>query len=229
MKQDQVPLPLNHLTQNSFALYLGNESVVKSLENPAALPQFTYIWGDAFTGKSHLLAGMNDLLAASEYSHLMLDAEQLQYFDFTAVLPDGLSFVLLDDIDVLAGDREGELALFNLFNYCKSHACQLVVTALVHPKSSLWQLPDLVSRLNSGLVFALETLKGELALSRIKNIFEVNGMPLEEGVYKYLQAHHASTLPDLYQLFELVASESLKLKRKVTIPLIKKTIQESVS
>lgn len=229
MKSGQVPLPLSHSAQNNFAVFLGNEAVVNALQNIHDLPQFTYLWGGRHTGKSHLLSAVSGCLDAAEINHLALNAEQLPHLDITAVLPDSLLFLLLDDVDVLAGDEAGERALFNLFNHCKAMACRLLVTAAVHPKSQQWTLPDLVSRLNSGLVLPLEPLKGDLALSRIKNIFEANGISLEAGVYKYLQAHHASTLPELYRLYELVASESLKLKRKVTIPLIKKTMQESVS
>ncbi len=229
MNSGQVPLPLRHSDQNSLAMFLGNDAVVNALQNVEDLPQFTYLWGSRHTGKSHLLSAVSDSLNIKQINHLDLDAAQLLQLDFSAVLPDSLSFLLLDDVDVLAGDEAGELALFNLFNHAKAIGYRLLVTASVHPKSQRWQLPDLVSRLNSGLVLSLEPLKGEPALSRIKNIFETNGISLEAGVYKYLQAHHASTLPELYQLYELVASESLKLKRKVTIPLIKKTMQESVS
>ncbi|MGJ8664670.1 MAG: HdaA/DnaA family protein, partial [Marinicella sp.] len=160
---------------------------------------------------------------------LLLDSLVLKQVDVTSILADDLQFLLLEDVDLLMSDHAGELALFNLFNYCKNNSIKLVVSSLVHPKDNAWQLPDLISRLNSGLTYALEPLNGSDAMTCIAKQFSLNGMTLDKTVIHYLQTHYSSSYPALFRLFLSVSTQSLKLKRKVTVPLIKQAIKDSES
>ncbi len=226
MNQHQATLPFSPLAGVRFSEYLGNESVVDVLKAHQDLPDFVYILGGRFSGKTHLFNAFNHNLK-DESSCFAVDAIYLNEVDLTQVLPSGLEYLLLDDIHELAGDEAAELALFNLFNHCKSQKITLVVFASTHSKSGDWKLPDLISRINSGLSQKLVTLQGDKALSCIVNQFKLNGIPLDGAVVQYLQSYLSSDFAELYSLFLKVSSESLKLKRKVTIPLVKQVIQDS--
>jgi DnaA family protein len=229
MSQQQATLPFNQQATQNFQHFEGNQAVVETLKNIQSLPQFVYIWGNSFSGKTHLLSAMSAFLSEADAVCFAVDAVQLTQVDLTQVLPEGLNFLLLDGVQVLAGVADAEVALFNLFNHCKARGTGLIVSASIHNKSNKWQLPDLISRLNSGLSLRLETLQGSAALTCISRQFAVNGIPLERAVIQYLQTHHSSDYAELYRLFLQVSAESLKLKRKVTVPLLKQIMQQQAN
>ncbi len=229
MSQQQATLPFNQQSTQNFKQYIGNDSVVETLQQPQSLPQFVYIWGNSYSGKTHLLNALEGYLTEAKVVCLAVDAIYLTQVELVQVLPQGLAYLLLDDVHKLAGEAASEVALFNLFNHCKAKGVTLIVTASAHSKSTVWQLPDLISRLNSGLTLKVESLQGEMALYCITRQFEINGIPLEPAVIQYLQTHHSSDYAELYRLFLQVSIESLKLKRKVTVPLLKQIMQQQVN
>ncbi len=221
MSQRQAILPFNHRAPDELNQFIGNDAVLSVLKTPVELPQFVYLWGVQYTGKTHLLQAVENLFLAAKKTVFSLPAVQLLSTDLVAVLPAEMDCLMLDDVHTLAASTEGELALFNLFNHCKSRHIKLLVTANMHPKDNAWQLPDLVSRLTSGLTLMLEPLKGQAAFDCLEKQFEYYGLPLDEPVMHYIKTHCSSAYSELYKLFLLVAGESLQLKRKVTVPLIK--------
>jgi len=226
MTSKQVPLQLNNSLRYVFVDFIANETAVEALRNFQKLPQFTYLWGDVSSGKTHLLGALEHELRTAQLSNLMLDADMISDKDVFNNIPDNLAFLLLDDVDKLKSDSTFELDLFNMYNLCRSQGTKLLVSSAVSPRSTDWQLPDLKSRLNSGLLLTLESLKGELALECIKRQFFNYGIPLDLTVINYLKTTQNTSYQYLYKLFLYLASESLKLKRKVTIPLVKKAIQD---
>ena len=227
MTQVQLPLQMNAKKTADFESFIGNESVVKSLKEFGSLPGFTYIWGKQYSGKSHLIDAMNDSLVAQSKNVLILDAKMLSHDELLNVIPAGVESILIDDVGLCASNDAGEVGLFNLFNRCKSLDCKLVVTARIPARADQWLLPDLKSRLNSGLILHLEPLNHEKALLCLEQQFNVHGIPLDPAVMNYLRANQNTSFEYLYELFLCLAAESLKLKRKVTVPLVKKAIQEN--
>ncbi|TDR16267.1 HdaA/DnaA family protein [Marinicella litoralis] len=226
MNQSQVPLPLNNKDPFLFGDFIGNEEVVDALSRFEQLPQFTYLWGVEYSGKSHLMSALNGLLESAEVNFLILDANMIADEHLVNHLPAQIKFLLINDIDTVASDSVGEVALFNLYNYCLAHHCKLVVSSSISPRSDQWMLPDLQSRLNSGLVLSLEMLKGDQALKCIEHQFAMNGIPLESAVVKYLKTTQNTSYSYLYQLFMRLSAETLKLKKKLTVPLVKKALQD---
>ena len=227
MKQLQATLPFSSMAQPTLADFIGHDTVVEALNQPNQLPAFTHIWGGKHTGKTHLLLSLAALLEQHNIPHLLLDGNQIGSLDWAAVLPDSMAFLLLDDVGEMAGQEDHEIALFNGFNHCRSAHIKLVLSSHIQARDPQWQLPDLRSRLQSGLGFTLEPLQGEQALLCMQQQFRLNGIKLDPAVMQYVQAHHRSSYPHLYQLFTRLAAASLALKRKVTVPLVKQVMQEN--
>lgn len=213
------------MTQPTLADFIGHETVVEALGQPTRLPAFTYIWGCEHTGKSHLLHALAANLEQNNEPHMLLNAQQIGGMDWAAVLPVSIEFLLLDDAGILAGNEAHEIALFNGFNHCRAANIKLILTSHVQARDPQWQLPDLRSRLQSGLGFTLSPLQGDQALQCMQQQFHLNGIKLDPAVMQYVQAHHRSSYPQLYQLFTRLAAASLSLKRKVTVPLVKQVMQ----
>ncbi len=227
MNQSQLPLPLNKKLSCLFDDFIGNEEVVDALNRFEQLPQFTFLWGVKYSGKSHLMSALDHSLETTNSTYLVLDSSMISDVNLLNNLPNGIECLLINDVDLVARNPDGELALFNLYNYCLAHHCKLVVSSSISARSDEWQLPDLKSRLNSGLVLTLEILKGDLALQCIEQQFELNGIPLEPAVVRYLKTTQNTSYSYLYQLFMRLSTETLKLKRKLTVPLIKKALQDN--
>lgn len=226
MTQPQVPLDMTQSESHTFEGFIGSEGLVESLSSPEKLPQFTYLWGVKHSGKTHLINALAEELAKRGTAHVSLDASMLHDADVFDHLPEGLDFLLLDDVQVLQSHVEGEVALFNVYNWCRDKQCQLVVSAGCSNRSEQWQLPDLRSRLTAGLTLHIEPLKGEHALHCLERQFSLNGIPIDKAVIDYLRTHQNTSFEHLYALFRQVASHSLVLKRKVSVPLIKESLKQ---
>lgn len=224
MTQPQVPLNLAHELPRTFARFTGNNALVKTLSDHQSLPQFVYLWGERYSGKTHLMQALADQLDQDSVAHLLLDAVALADGDVLDQLPGGLSFLLLDDVQALQQVSDGEVALFNVYNRCRAADCHLVVAANCAARSEGWQLPDLRSRLTSGLTLHVEPLSGDDALDCFKQQFEACGIPLDQAVIDYVKNHQNTAFDQLFELFQELASQSLVMKRKVTVPLIKETL-----
>jgi len=227
MNQSQLPLPLNKKTAFLFDDFFSNEEVVDTLKRFEQLPQFTFLWGVEYAGKSHLMSALSHSFEVNSVAYLALDTSMIADVNLVNNIPSEIDFLLINDINLIAGSPEGEVALFNLYNFCLAHHCKLVVSSRISPRSEQWQLPDLKSRLNSGLVLPLEMLKGDLALRCLEQQFEMSGIPLESAVISYLKTTQNTSYANLYQLFMRLSAETLKLKRKLTVPLIKKALQDN--
>lgn len=229
MNQQQATLPFGQRADKDFSQFIGNHKTVETLQHVEQLPAFVYILGDDFSGKTHVLKALESKLNKLNAVNFAVDAKQLTEVDVSQIMPVQTQYLLVDDVDNLSfkisGQKSAEVALFNIFNHCKANHIKLIVTAAIHAKSSQWQLPDLISRLNSGLSLSLEVLQGNEALECFAGLFKLNSIPLDPAVLHYLQTHHSSNFSDLYQLFIQVSVESLKLKRKVTVPLVKQVMQ----
>lgn len=195
---------------------LGNEALVAALKSP--LPAFTYLQGPKASGKSHLLKAME-----SESDHgLRIQAKQMQLMPMEHALPENVKVVWVDDIDALQGNRTDEVLAFNLFNHCRSHDIKLLFTASCSPRDAGWVLPDLRSRLNSGQLLVLKPLVGQAALTVFSQQLESQGLNLTEDVVQYVANHWPSDFPSLHRAIQQIITLTLKEKRKVTIPLLKK-------
>jgi len=146
-------------TFDNFHVTAANRALLNYLQEPAALAQFTWLWGAPGAGCSHLLQAMcqQDMTAdgvqpwaASFYVPLRQHDEW--HPDILLGL-ESLHLICLDDVDAIAGRADWEQALFHLFNRLRDSGTRLLVAARTAPREAAFVLPDLLSRLQSGVVF----------------------------------------------------------------------------
>ncbi|MCB1584260.1 MAG: hypothetical protein KDI92_14465 [Xanthomonadales bacterium] len=224
MTQTQVPLPFNNKVTCRLVDFIGSGKVVDALSHYQTLPHLTYLWGAPFAGKTFLLSALYDALLVAGEKVMVVDALNVLDPDLMDYLLCSHDYLLVEDVEQLSGNKSNETALFNLYNACQSSQTKLLLTASCSQRDEQWRLPDLKSRLNSGLILSLEVLKGADALLCIRQLFERNGMPLEETVVNYLNTTQNSSLTNLYPLFMQLSMDTLKFKRKVTIPMVKQAL-----
>lgn len=183
-------------------------------------PRMLYLYGSRGCGKSHLL------FAAMRFAEQEILASSYISFDDSAALPALLNavdvehLVCVDNIHLWAGDEEREQALFALFEQVKLNAGQLIVTASQPADRCGFMLADLISRLNSGLIYPLQPLTEEQRYEAIKLRANCRGLSINDDTIKYLLSRASRDNSELFKILDEIDRVSLIEKRRITIPFL---------
>lgn len=136
----QLALPLRFDTGQGFAQFWPgpNTEVVDHLRRAAqGLGESPLIlWGEPGGGKSHLLNACCAL--ASEHRRTAAYVPLAAFAGQGPAVAEGLdsyALVCLDDLEAVAGDRDWETALFDLFNRLRERQATLIGSASRPPRS----------------------------------------------------------------------------------------------
>ncbi|RMD88740.1 MAG: chromosomal replication initiator DnaA, partial [Alphaproteobacteria bacterium] len=143
----QLPLPLPSrpaLGRGDFFVSPANAAALAALDDWRNWPDGRLaLIGPEGAGKSHLAA-----VWARETGARVLPADELDAATIAAEIARDRPLAL-EDADRLAGDAEGERALFHLLNLCREARRPLLLTARGAPAKWPVTLPDLASRLQA--------------------------------------------------------------------------------
>lgn len=187
--------------------------------------QPVYLYGEPGTGKSHLLQSACTLATSAGRTAVYLPLEDM--LEWSAGLLDGLEnvgLVALDDLHLLHDRPAWQEALFYLFNRLRDAGGQLIVAADHRPDRIGLALPDLISRLQWGLVFCLRELCDDDRLVALQRRASSRGIELPEETARYLLAHYPRRTRYLFGLLEELDVASLQAHRRLTIPFLKRVL-----
>ncbi|QLZ67450.1 MULTISPECIES: DnaA regulatory inactivator Hda [Legionella] len=183
-----------------------------------------YLWGNAGSGKTHLLQACCQ--AAHAHSAIYLPLTLLKEWGPQTI--EGLEeqeLICIDDIDVIAKDPSWEEALFHLYNKIKDmEKSILIISGNQSPTTIPIQLADLRSRLSWGLVIQLMELNDEDKINTLKLHALKRGFDLPESVGQFLLNRCSRNMHDLHNLLNRLDDASLAAQRKITIPFVKDTL-----
>jgi len=225
----QLVLSIPLYTQASLADFCWGENALLKQQIDYALnkggEKFIYLWGEAASGKSHLLQACCQEASASK-SAAYLPLTLLKTWEPEALdSMDEQAFLAIDDIDAIAGNKAWEEALFHLYNRVRDNDHTILVIAGNAPPASLTiQLPDLRSRLAWGLVAQIHELNDELKINTLQQQAKKRGFELPDSVASFLLNRCSRNLHDLNQILESLDTASLAAQRKITIPFVKYTL-----
>jgi len=225
----QLPLPLRLDDEATFANFLTAAKNHQLLEHLAAahepLNRFIWLWGSKGAGLTHLLQALchqnEDQGLRSVYIPLSAHQEILPYILENL---DSMDLVCLDDLDQVAGLGNWETTLFNLYNQLAESGTRLIAAARQAPAQTQWQLPDLASRLQAGLVFQLHTLSDDDKLIALQLRARGRGFELPTEVASYLLLRNQRDMTSLFTVLQQLDELSLEKKRRITIPLLKELL-----
>jgi DnaA family protein len=201
-----------------------NQSLVSALAANENEP-FLYIWGNGSPGLSHLLqASCNKSTAEGRGAIYVPLADQSQFAPQILEGAESLSLVCIDDIEIIAGDVEWEAALFTAFNAMRQTGTQLIIAGHMGAQQLTIQLPDLHSRLQSGLLFQLFELSDEDKLSALQLRARQRGFDLPDAVGEFILLRAQRSLSALMQILDELDHSSMQQQRKLTVPLVKSTL-----
>ena len=222
----QLALPLklqDHAVFESF-WPAGNDALVSYLNELAdsGIGPGCWIWGAAATGKTHLLQAVcekqNDHAVYAPLGHLA---------DAGPGILEGLSsrqFVCLDDVHLVAGDADWELALFNLYNLVADAGGILVAAAIAAPRECRFGLADLASRFGLLPAFHLTALGEADRIKALQLRARHRGLDLPDDTTNFLLNRSKRDMASLYALLDQLDTAALEAKRRLTIPFVKETL-----
>ena len=186
-----------------------------------------YCWGPAGSGRSHLLqaacqhAGARGRGAAylPLAEHAALDPAMLEGLE-------AMPLVCLDDVQAVAGEAHWEEGLFHLFNRIRERGGALAVAADRAPAALPLALPDLRSRLEWGLVYALAPLDDAQRLAALQLRARRRGFELPDDTGRYLMRRVPRDMPALFELLDRLDEASLAAQRRLTVPFVKGVLGE---
>lgn len=226
MMNRQFPLTLSLKQTASLDNYIqgDNGQVVSEVRDCIRKQDGTYIylWGSADTGKTHLATGAAKL--ADENGHAVAFIPLSQAEELAPEMLDHIEqmdLICLDDIHSIAGNRAWEEALFHLFNRTREQGTSLIITSDCGPSSLGIKLPDLVSRLASGVSFRLAPLDDIAKMDLLIDKAKKRGMKLSRETAGYILKNHSRNIAALLDLLDRLDHASLAAQRKLTIPFIR--------
>jgi DnaA family protein len=136
-----------------------------------------------------------------------------------------LNAVCIDDLQLILSREEWETALFNLINECQQSNCSLMLSFGGNQSlEDITQLPDLLSRIKRMEFMKLQAVQDEFlnqALGFVSQQLDIN---LEKAELKFLLKHQTREFSILVDNLISLDKQAASLKRKITIPLIKETL-----
>lgn len=207
-----------------------NNETIRILESflSSTVQQQNYLWGQKNSGKTHLLQACCAKVAES--------LQPITYIPlkfFVRVGPDimnGLThsqFIAIDDIDVIIGNRNWEVALFNLINLTKENEQNLLLSSTQNPRRLDCTLPDLASRLIWGGSYQLHVLNDDEKHKALQARALQRGFELTDRVIEYLFKRYPRDIESLTQILNKLDEESLRQKTLITIPFVKQVLTDS--
>jgi DnaA-homolog protein len=227
----QLPLALRWPRRQRFEHFHAGANAaalaaVQALAMDVGAP-WVYLHGAAGSGRSHLLVAACQ--AASALGRRVQYLPMATLGDRAAALRGvvGSELLALDDLGAIAGDRDAEHALFDLYNRARAEGSALLFAADATPAQLGLVLPDLRSRLGACTQFALKPLDDNERRAVLKAQAASRGIELDDGVLDWLFARYARDLGALLDLLDKLDQASLAAQRRITIPFLRSFLRDA--
>ena len=228
MIAEQLPLNVQLRDDASFDTFLParNETLVHALHNfPESSELQIFLRGEPESGKTHLLQAVCHAAADQGIQASYLPLKEVATYGpgiFEGL--ESIQVVCVDDLDMLAGREELELALFNLINAQRERGHRLLLSATAGPDQLNISLPDLVSRLQWGGVFRLIPPDDEEKVQLLQLRAAKRGLDMTDEVARYLMKNSPRGLNGMMSVLEQLDRASLREQRRLTIPFVRATL-----
>ncbi len=218
----QLPLALRPPPDQRFETFIGSSDVVAWLQGLPQAPAHGLLTGPHGSGKTHLaLATVQEAALhglAVQYVPLM----QLRRRASVGLLGlERLALVVLDDLDVLCGERDDEVALFDFHNRASDAGVAVLYTASKAAAALPIDLPDLRSRLAQCTQLLLPRADDALRRAILQSKAQTRGLVLEDAAIDFLLRHSERDTAALAGLLARLDRASLAEQRRLTVPFIR--------
>jgi DnaA family protein len=192
----QLPLNISTPARPDFENFVAGRNAealasVRALASGTLVERIVYVWGEAASGRSHLLH-------AAERANPEL--------------------VIADGVEKL--DDQAQQALFNAINAAREGQAAVLASG-DQPPAGLALREDLRTRLAWGLVFHLKPLDDLEKAGQLRREAQRRGLHLGDDVVGYLLTRFPRDLSALQNVLEVLDRYALARQRALTLPLVK--------
>jgi DnaA-homolog protein len=221
----QLPLALRYPPDQRFETFVSDDPAVPAQVRAVAEgthPPGLFIAGAAGTGKTHLL-----LAACAQADAGGRRAAYLPLASAAGRLREALEalhandLVALDGVDAVAGQREGEVALFDLHNRVHDAGGSVLYAAREMPDAIPIALPDLLSRWQQCARIALPALDDAGRRQVLHLRAARRGLQMDEAALDWLLRRVDRDLATLTGLFDRLDRAALAAQRRITVPFLR--------
>ena len=132
------------------------------------------------------------------------------------------NILVIEDIESMS-DIE-QIQAFGIFNNCKENGKKLFITGSNSP-NNMGLRSDLASRLSWGIVYQIKALTDNEKKLALLSHSKQKGMPSNVKVIEYCMKNLKRDLHYLIATLDALDNWSLKTKKPMTIPLLKKLLE----
>ena len=230
----QLPLTLGLKDSAVFANFVagGNREILSFLQGYpiSKTAPLVYLWGEPGCGKTHLLQALCQAASERGEAAVYLPMHMMSDFPYEALTGlEQTALICIDDINAVAGLVDWEDALLRLYVRAHASGCALAMAGNTMVGQLELKLPQLVSRLQWGLVFQLKPLPEADKLTALELRAKRRGVKLPPESARYLLKHYATDTGQLFDALDRLDKASLAAKRRVTIPFIRTVLARSES
>lgn len=221
----QLPLALRYPPDQRFDTFVSDDAAVVAQLHAVATGAHragVFIAGAAGTGKTHLLlAACADAEASGRRAaYLPLASAAGRVRDALEALHAN-DLVALDGVDVVAGHRDDEVALFDLHNRVHDAGGSVLYAACEMPDALSMALPDLQSRWQQCVRIALPVLDDEGRRELLRLRAQRRGLQVDDAALEWLLRRVDRDLGSLTILFDRLDKAALAAQRRLTVPFLR--------
>jgi len=224
LNKDQIPINFSFIAEKSFDNFvLGKNNIAIDLLKDLTISNRTnivFIRGNHSSGKTHLCLAVNNL---TNINIFILNRKNILSIDFQDILK--YDFLIIDDIDFLIANNNHEENIFALINEFILMKKSMIVTSTEKLNDISFTIPDLVSRLKWDQILEIPELNDSDKIKVLQKNAHERGWNLTPKVCDYIMTHYKRDLYFLCNCIKFIDETSLSLKKKITIPFIKKIIE----
>ena len=199
-------------------------AAVRACTDGGAEP-YLYLWGEAGSGRTHLLLGACRALQQCGGAAQYLDLSHYSQLHVSMLQGlEQLDLLCLDNVEAIAGESVWEHALFDLFNRLREAGSRLLAAGSAPATELTLQLADLRSRLGWGPGCRLRPLDDDTRMEVLQRSAATRGMQLAPAAARYILNHCPRDLHSLERLLERLDHWSLAEQKRPTITLIRRAL-----
>lgn len=217
LHSSQLPLDLGYqpsLTRDDFLVAPCNQIAVHWIDRWPGWPSHSLVLiGPAAAGKTHLAR-----IWAHQSGARIITPSQLSEDLLCGELNDHL---VIDQADLLIGDRAAEEILFHLYNRTRAEGLNLLLTMRAAPFALHFTVPDLASRLRASLTIGIDEPDDELLSAILVKLFHDRQLNVGDEVVRYLVPRMERSFAAAQSIVDRADRAALANKRPITVQLMR--------
>jgi DnaA family protein len=219
----QLPLALQPPRRPRFDNFVvgPNRAVVATLSRGVEEGGWYVVAGPEGSGRSHLLSAFfSERCAGGDRAHFIALGKPRQWLLLEHAEGD---WVVIDDVDEIAGDAESERALFNALNRWRAERTGVVMSSAGR---EAFELPDLRSRLGQATRLTLKPLEEAALAELVRGLAAEHEVLLGRGVVDYILSRAPRNAGRMADLVVSAAHRALAERRTLSVPLVRDILHD---